>query len=247
MKFAIKPLIAAAAMASMFATAGAATVGFQWINVISGVAVTLTAPPAPSNVYGALGATLSPGNGYQLLSHSNIGPSFTFCVELGQQLSTTNQLYTVYDPGVVGGYDGATGVNGWGATAVAISARIDQLMAYAMPLLGTATLTTAYQDAAALQLAIWDTIYDLGNNSVSVDGVPGPGGFAATSADTAMISRANDFLALSVGGPATGHYLVLDDPEHQGVLGQIPEPMTAALALLGLLGTAATRRRQPAN
>ena len=195
--------------------------------------VPIVSPPLAGA--GAVLGTLTGAPGYSLLSQSGVSSSFTFCVELFQALSTSAKTYSVVDPAVAAAYT-TLGANGWGPTAVTISGKIDSLMAAVLPSVNSAA------SAAALQLAIWEVIYDVG----PVYNVLAGTGFAVTllPADAAVGTQANLFL-LGIGTAATRHYSVLTNPDFQDVLIQVPEPMSASLVLLGLLGAAAARRRKP--
>ena len=117
---------------------------------------------------GALLGTLSAAPGYSFLSNSAVSLPFTFCVELGAPVTFGSAVaYSVVNPANAGAYTApfaSGGSSGWDAGAVATSLRIDQLLAYALPTLGTNTpggsATTAIEDQGALQLAIWNAIYD---------------------------------------------------------------------------------------
>ena len=237
MKFAIKPLIAAAAMASMLGGAQAAT--FTSIGLAgSGTAYTLVAPIIPplTGTAGAILSTLTLAPGYSLLYQPAVSTTdtFTFCVELYQALSTPGTpitTYTVVDPAGTG-YTGL-GANGWGPAAATISGRIDQLMTYALPFTNAA-------NAAALQFAIWEVIYEATPLSV----IAGTG-FRLSGGPTPITMLADSFLLNFASVPASRHYSVLTDRDFQDVLIQVPEPMSASLVLLGLLGASAARRRKP--
>jgi len=160
--------------------------------------------------------------------------SDTFCVEIYQNIVT----------GPVGGYSvvdptstaySAGGANGWGFDNVNTSKRIDELMSWAYAGVSSPTQSTA------LQLAIWNVIYDNDNDVTA--GFFNVVDFSATTLNSAVALAANGFLTGSIGATVTRHYLVATNADSQDVL-VIPTPGSLALAGLGLAGLAVTRRRR---
>jgi hypothetical protein len=177
---------------------------------------------------------LSGADGYSLLQSSSpfmAGVNFTFCVELTQAvvfgLPTS---YTVVDP--------ATSLHApWGANAAGISHHVDLLMAQALPQINAAPdAATLYNRLGALQLSIWEVIYDY-SPTMSYSLTSGTLKFAS---DASMLLQGNTWLASSVMSSAvpTAHYAVLHENQTQDLLvmvaAPVPEPASAWLMLLGV-------------
>lgn len=207
-----------------FATPPGTTLGIDTVTLVGGPTGNLV-----TNAGAFLGSvTGAPG--------FNTNSLYTFCVELGQNIAgfaVSANNYTPVDPSIPGYNVGPP--NGWGSNAAGISARLDQLLAYVLG--GGSGGVTNATDASALQLAVWETIYDFGSNSLTA------GSFTATSAFGA-VPKANIFLSASLFylGPVT-HYWVMTNPDLQDVLVPVSEPGTIALAGIALLGLARSRRR----
>jgi PEP-CTERM motif len=215
----------------------------------SGVPIAITAgpsAPAPNVPVGALVGSLTNAPGYSFLSSSNplmAGVGFTFCVDLYQALvvGSPDNDYSIINPGISS--------TSWGANSAAISGQVDKLMALALPAINAAPTSATLNNAlGALQLSLWEVIYDYSPTySYSLGG----GSFQAT-AGAAVSAQAGAWLAaatLSAAVP-TAHYFVAHDPSHQDVLAitAVPEPATVALMVLGLaaVGGVAQRRRAQA-
>jgi hypothetical protein len=240
----------AAAALCLMSQAHAATVFLNNPSLAGGgVASTVTlGPPAfiPTGPVGAITGTLTGAPGYAFLGSTNpllAGVSFTFCVELTQQgnIGVADPDYNIVNPSV--------SYPNWGANAAAINLQVDKLMALALPSVNAApTATSLYDRLGALQLSLWELIYDY---SASFSYNLGAGVFQVTSS-ASVTSQANAWLsasALSAAVP-TAHYVVAHDPSHQDLLAvvAVPEPASVALMLLGLaaVGGAAQRRRAQA-
>lgn len=98
--------------------------------------------------------------------------------------------------------------------------------------------------SAALQLAIWEAVYDGFGGSLT-------GGGTFKSSNNAYIAQANSYLtaaAALTAGSYNGYVQVLtslDDPQHQTLVTAVPEPSTYALmaACLGVMGLVARRKQ----
>lgn len=103
---------------------------------------------------------------------------------------------------------------------------------------------------AALQLAIWEAVYDPGNLNLTT------GDFMVTGGDAAAIAQAGTFLT-SAGQLGAGTYptalgkftsSLAEGPISQTLITAVPEPGTYALMLAGLAGVGfVARRRTPAR
>jgi hypothetical protein len=195
----------------------------------------LDRPPQfiPVGKVGAFSGTLSGADGYSLLQSSSpfmAGVNFSFCVELTQAVVFgLPTRYTVVDP--------ATSPDApWGANAAGISHHLDLLMAQALPQIDAAPdAATLYNRLGALQLSIWEVIYDYSPTmSYSLSS-----GMLKFAADASMLLQGGTWLANSALSAAvpTAHYAVLHEAQTQDLLvvttTPVPEPAPALLMLLG--------------
>jgi hypothetical protein len=183
---------------------------------------------------GAFSGALSGADGYSLLQSSSpfmAGVNFTFCVELTQAVVFgLPTRYSVVDPAV-------SAHAPWGANAAGISHHIDLLMAQALPQIDAAPdAATLVNRLGALQLSIWEVIYDY-SPTMSYSLSTGTLKFAA---DASMLLQGGTWLANSALSSAvpTAHYAVLHEAQTQDLLVvtavPVPEPASALLMLLGV-------------
>lgn len=104
-----------------------------------------------------------------------------------------------------------------------------------------ATSTTTNDNAAGLQLAVWDIITDGGDGLTT-------GNFQASNIPSGAVTAANNLLADSAGKSGTATWLVSTNGNKQNLLGprSVPEPGSMTLlgtCLLPLLGFARRCRR----
>lgn len=212
---------AAAAHAVTLNLTGPAYPGLNNVNVTA----TGTTPATYTGGAGAFMGTLSGAGVFDSASF------VAYCAELEQSFNWGSLPgYSLVTPAA---YNGA-GANGWGANSVAIGNRLGELLTFALPTANTSANSTA------LQLAIWNTIYDTDNTVAS-------GAFTDISG---YAGQADAYLTGSLSTVSTLQIGVLTNREHQDFLAYapVPEPGTYALmaAGLGVMGFLARRRSRNA-
>lgn len=182
---------------------------------------------------GALAGTINYGSGASAFT--------TYCLEIYEDISVPSGplAYNTVSPGA---YTTAGGANGWGPGAGAIATNLGKLLSYALPLVTTAS------DAAALQLAIWEAIYE---EPTALPSVPGAylttGNFSVGLVAASITSLADSYLSHAAMSTSTLGIKIATMDGKQDLL-VIPEPTSIALVLLGLgaAGAASRRRGVPA-
>ena len=210
--------------------------GYKYGN---GNAVNASAPVYAGGAGGFVG-TLS-GAGFPF--DTSVNGLNTYCVELGE-FFTPGQTYTNYNVVTATAYFNPTK-----------ALQLGKLLTYANPLVAGAAAGLKDDASTALQLAIWNIVYDSDNTLDSSSG----GMFSDVSSYAA---QANLFLSGSVGTVNTLQMFVLKSQDGvpvgsegqqdqlfwltggSGTAGNVPEPGSLVLAFgaLGALGFA-TRRR----
>ena len=218
-RIAAAALLAAGAMSAHAVTLSVSGYAYGGNNVH--VTSTGTTPATYAGGAGGFTATLSGAGIFD-------SPSFvTYCVELEQSFGFGSLSgYSLVLPAA---YTGA-GANGWGANSVAIGNRLGQLLTYALPLATTGSQSTA------LQLAVWNTIYDT-DNTVSGGTFKDVSGFAG---------QANTYLTNSLATTSLYQVGILTNRQHQDFIAYapVPEPETYALMAAGLAGIGFVARRR---
>jgi len=242
---------AAAALACTAMSAQAGPVSIQVGFAHGSVNMTVGATNAGGSVTASVGAFKGLTGAS---SPYNTSAFITYCVELTQYLSlnTQHDNYTLMDGAVY--FGGIT--RGFAAGSAVVVERLVNLFSF----LGGIKAPTSTTQSAAIQLAVWESIYEgntaFGSVGGNVSGI-GAGTFAATNNGTtlAAIDAANVILAGARNFTGLGLFSiqVLSSSANQDLLvltqlpdvGRvIPEPATLALTLTALLGVGVVTRRR---
>jgi MYXO-CTERM domain-containing protein len=182
---------------------------------------------------GAFTGSLSGGTGF------DANPFYTYCVEVTQNFSFGSPL---------GGYsivDGASYFStNFGANAALIVQRLGRLFTHLQGI----SLPDDTQTSAAIQYAVWESIYETGTTASFNSGSMSSSGAFRFTANANTITEATNLLA-AASAVTTNRYSisVLRNAERQDFLliraNEVSAPGSLALVALGLVAAAGLRRR----
>lgn len=217
-------IIASLAICGMTGVAAAETVTAKYTGQGAGMSVNIN---GGSQWAGQLHYTLSnSGPVYQI-----DGQWITFCTELGQNTNGSNQTYQVMDLS-----DLPTPGQGMG------EAKAD-LIAAMYYVADGAQYVSNNTYAAAFQVAIWEIVADFDGTLESLN--LATGGLTSTTGGT-FASTVADLLTAAYDSTAQSILVGLGNNSYQDQILELPGfiPAPGALALLGLAGVVAGRRRR---
>jgi hypothetical protein len=200
---------------------------------------------------GALKGTVNGFTGTQSFANTASNAFVAYCVEFTESFNAgTNMSYSL-----VNGANYAFGSNPASTVdSFAISLRLGKLFTY---LDGLANPVNTAAETAAVQLAVWEIIYEKPTGvDLSLDTVTGSNFFLTSDSPnrSTLLANANAYLNASANTVNTYGVFVLTRGGNQdwlmlerggGGASSVPEPTSLALAFgaLGLLGVASRRRK----
>ena len=210
-------------------SANALTLNLTGFTSVGSQAVSVAGPTSASVNAGAFVGSLSGAPGF------DANPFYTYCVELTQTFGFGSPL-----PGysIVGGMSYA----GFGANAATIVNRLGKLFTY----LAGVNLPANTQTSTAIQLAVWESIYESAP-SFNIGSMSAGTNFTVTSALAATVTQATSLLAAAAAVTTNLYSIsVLTNSSQQDFLliRELPLPGTLALSAFGLVALTLARRRR---
>jgi len=208
-------------------SASALTLNLTGFSTAGAQTVSVTGPTSSTVNAGAFTGSLSGAPGF------DANPFYTYCVELTQTFAFGSPLP---------GYSIVGGMSYFGANAATIVDRLGKLFTH----LGGVNLPADAQTSTAIQLAVWDSIYESAG-SFNTGSMSVGTGFQVTSASAATVLQATNLLASAALVTNSMYSIsVLTNSSQQDFLliRELPLPGTLALSAFGLLALAMVRRRR---
>jgi len=210
-------------------SANALTLNLTGFTSVGSQAVSVAGPTSASVNAGAFVGSLSGAPGF------DANPFYTYCVELTQTFGFGSPL-----PGysIVGGMSYA----GFGPNAAMIVGRLGKLFTY----LAGVNLPANTQTSTAIQLAVWESIYESAP-SFNIGSMSAGTNFTVTSALAATVTQATSLLAAAAAVTTNLYSIsVLTNSSQQDFLliRELPLPGTLALSAFGLVALTLARRRR---
>lgn len=247
----MKFVLGVAAIAALAGSASAATVKAKYTGLAQN---TGTYNLSLQHNSGTLTASVKAG----ALKHEVTGDSQTFagktlrtfCVDLAQNVVGSVKTYNIISAAEAPDPDAPTGNVGTLRAGYLQSLYYNAMQAGLLDKYGSATDSMTNQQAAAFQLVIWELAFEDGGALAAAAGL---GGYASLLANDSfevtnsiaagVASNLETFFSWAFNGDKLGGLRAMSSQTAQDQLIVIPLPAGGAMALAGLAGVAARRRR----